>query len=292
MSGKRLNDGEEPPAVIFLHIPKTAGATLHRIIERQYEPSVIFTLDGSRVQESLDQFKKLPQTKRAEVKILKGHASFGIHEFLPQSSTYITLLRDPVDRVISFYYYILQEPHHYLHDELIARRMSLKDLVSSEISSKEIFNIQTRLLSEPLPGEGLSSVQILERAKRNLREKFSVVGLSERFDETLILLKRAFGWRIPFYRKENVTRNRPRKSEIPKDTLRLIEKQNELDTELYQYVKKLFEEEVSQQTFFEKELRRFRRLNNSCGKIYLWARSVVGKIKRGVTKGLRLEELL
>ena len=33
-------------ALIFLHIPKTAGTTLNRIIEWQYSPLSIFTLDS------------------------------------------------------------------------------------------------------------------------------------------------------------------------------------------------------------------------------------------------------
>ena len=36
-------------AVIFLHIPKTAGTTLNRIIEWQYNPLAIFTMDPYRI---------------------------------------------------------------------------------------------------------------------------------------------------------------------------------------------------------------------------------------------------
>ena len=36
-------------ALIFLHIPKTAGTTLNRIIEWQYSPFAIFTMDPYRI---------------------------------------------------------------------------------------------------------------------------------------------------------------------------------------------------------------------------------------------------
>ena len=267
MTKSNKNTNQER-SVIFLHIPKAAGSTLHRIIERQYKLSAIFTIDGSRAQKSIDEFKSLPEAQRKKIKVLKGHMMFGLHEFLPQPSTYITILRDPVDRIISHYYYALQcGPKHYLYNAITSQHMSLKDFICSGISS-ELNNGQTRLLSGvegvgTITGFGQRSTEILERAKKNLREHFVVVGLSNKFDETLILLKRAFGWKNLCYIKKNVTRNRPRREDISKDTLNLIEKYNELDIELFKYTKERFEELISQQGFsFDKELKEFK-LSNS-----------------------------
>ena len=248
--------------MIFLHIPKASGTTLHRIIERQYEPTAVFTIDGTRVQESVDEFKKLPEARREKVRVLKGHMHFGLHRYLPRPSTYITIVRDPVDRVISNYYYVLRTPGHRLYHEVKFRHMSLKDYVCSRINP-QLDNGQTRLLSG-VEGRAIGecSTEMLEIAQKNLQSFFSIVGLSERFDETLILLKRAFGWRIPFYVKANVTRNRPLKEDISKDTLNLIEEYNELDIELYRYVIEMFEESISQQIYtYKLELILFRLLN-------------------------------
>src|SRR5258707_12286863 len=92
-------------ALLFLHVHKTAGTTLHRIIEREYNPFHIYTIEGGRVEWSIDHLKKLPEWRRAALRVVKGHMSFGLHEFLPQPSTYITFLRDPVERCISSYFY-------------------------------------------------------------------------------------------------------------------------------------------------------------------------------------------
>src|SRR6516162_400599 len=91
-------------ALLFLHIHKTAGTTLHRIIEREYNPFYIYTIEGGRIEWSVDHLKKLPLHRRAALQVVKGHMSFGLHEYLPQPSTYITFLRDPVERCISSYY--------------------------------------------------------------------------------------------------------------------------------------------------------------------------------------------
>jgi hypothetical protein len=87
----------------------------------------------------------------------------------------------------------------------------------------------------------------LEIAKKNLRDHFSVVGLSERFDETLILIKRKFGWRLPCYVKVNVTKNRPSKGSLSDSTLELLQEHTVLDEQLYKYAQDLFRQQIKEQ---------------------------------------------
>ena len=260
-------------SVIFLHIPKAAGSTLNKIVEKQYDSNTVFKIKGNCPQESINEFKKFTEAERKKIRLVSGHTPFGLHEFLPQPSTYITMLRDPVERIISSYFFVLQTPCHYLHEEVTSSNMSLKEYVCSGIST-EIDNGQVRLLAAANAkkkdvGFGHCSVEMLELAKKNLKENFAVVGLVERFDETLLLLKKTLGWRNLFYVKHNVTKNLHFQQEISKDTLNLIKKQNNLDIELYKYVREFFDLQVQRQTdSFQKELKLFKLLNNSYQKIY------------------------
>lgn len=254
---------EHSKTLIFLHLPKTAGSTLHKIIERQYKSKSIYSIDNFRTQESAAEFKSLPEAQRSEIQVLKGHMRFGLHEYLPQPSSYITILREPVDRVISHYYYVLRKPNHYLYEQVTSKNMTLKDYVSSGIT-RELDNSQTRLLSSiaaDIPF-GKCSPDVLESAKKNLEEHFAVIGLADKFDETLILLKRAFNWKTPFYIKANITKNRPLKEDISQETLEVIKKYNELDTELFNYAKQKFEEQINQLgKSFEMEMAQLNLLN-------------------------------
>lgn len=272
---------EQERSIIFLHVPKAAGSTLNKIIERQYEQKSIFSIEnGSHVKEFIAEFKRLPEARKREIKVFQGHVKFGLHEHLPQPSTYITIIRDPVERIISHYYYVLRTPRHYLYDEVTSKNMSLKDYVGSRITT-ELDNAQTRILSGiELVGFGECSTEILESAKKNLQEHFSVVGLTERFDETLLLLKRAFQWKNPFYIKQNVTKNRLLKEDISKETLNIIEKYNELDIELYRYVEKMFNEDINKSAYLaEIELKQFKLLNQIYSKTYPLYRHVLNKVK-------------
>lgn len=155
--------------------------------------------------------------------------------------------------------------------------MSLADYVQKRVT-REVFNDQTILISgmeraEPEPssehgggdpgtGQEYATAETLETARKNLEEHFSVVGLSERFDESLLLFKRHYGWKNIYYVKHNVTRERPLKEEVPPEELRLIERHNELDMELYRYARERFERVIKDQgASFKRELESFRRAN-------------------------------
>lgn len=264
-----MSRADTQKAVIFLHIPKAAGSTLHDIIERQYHPKAVFSITGNQVDKSIEEFRQLPELKRRQLKMIKGHLGFGLHEFLPQGADYFTLLRHPVDRILSHYYYVVRRPSHYLYNAVVDNNMSLKDFARSGISY-ELDNGQARLLAGQQGQADLNieigqcSNTLLETAKQNLRNYFPVVGTTENFDRMLMLLKKNFNWKNILYVKKRVTQNRPKPKQIDPDTRKIIETYNEIDLNLYQYAKQLLEEQISVQdsSFFE-ELKQFQDLNNS-----------------------------
>lgn len=259
--------------VIFLHIPKAAGSTMRKIINREYSKysnDSVYLFDGSNIESSIEKFKRLPKKDRNKIKILKGHMSYGYHEYFDNECEYFTLLRDPIDRVISDFYYILEQPSHSRYEKVKKGSMSLYDYLKSKMSVA-MSNAQTRLVAGYLSGAGdvkkedlpfgKCTEETLLEAEENLKE-FSVVGLTERFDETLILLKRAFGWKTPYYTRANVTKKRPKKREISQESIRLIKDYNKYDIELYEYGKKLFDEQIEDYGHsFYKDLTKFKKKN-------------------------------
>jgi hypothetical protein len=246
-------------ALIFLHIPKTGGSTLSKILAHHYSPAVTVTLDTPGVA----QFKTLSGEERGRYRLIQGHLYFGLHRLIPRASTYITLLRNPIDRTLSFYYYARSTPGHYLYRLLTTERLDLKTLLVRNLTS-ELSNDQTRFLAGDEWEDPQQAVTrgALERAKVNLRSHFCMVGLQEQFDASLLLLRRAFGWDLPFYLKDNVTKVKPPDPSLDVETRRLIEDANSLDLELYQYARSLFEEQCrTAGNSFAEDLYHFRHLN-------------------------------
>jgi hypothetical protein len=285
MTATTSESARAAPAIIFLHVPKSAGVSLHMVMNRQYPRSTIYGTDPHHQKASLEEFKRLPVERRQSIRVLRGHIGFGVHRYLPQPSTYITLLRDPVDRVISHYYYIRQvlasgmtfATRPWLHETL---QMDLADYVRYGTST-DLRNGQVKFISGVLEGwdtdldldVAYDPGAILASAKRNIEAYFLLAGLTERFDETLLLLKHALGWNTPLYVRLNETKRRPAKEELPKGTLRLLERCNEADIELYRFAEGIFTERLRQrQPALTEELRVFQALNRgynlSYGRIY------------------------
>ncbi|MCP5094371.1 MAG: sulfotransferase family 2 domain-containing protein [Chloroflexi bacterium] len=238
---------QTPKTVIFLHIPKTAGTTLHRIIKRQYPEKAIFSITAD-VGGSLSQLDALSESEKLDIQMLKGHMDFGLHQRLPNPSRYFTIFREPIDRVVSYYYHILRSPNHPFHPQITENNLSLRDCLEQGFDPS-MENYQTRMLAGVWGSLafGECTEETLATAKTNLREWFEVVGLTERFDETLLLLKQAFGWHNITYKRENVARNRPGIRKIDAETMALLQAANQLDKELYVYAQSLFEQQVAAQ---------------------------------------------
>jgi hypothetical protein len=226
-------------ALIFLHLPKCAGTTLNRIIEWEYDPMRVFSIDPVLFLWSYKKLNRWPAKRLARMQVFKGHMPLGIHRRLPQPSTYITFLRDPVERVISAYYfarnYLLHPKHRWIS------KLSLEEYV--RVSPNH--NVQCKYISgRPFVGDhhaGDCDEQTLATAKENLNKYFSLVGLTERFDEGLAILKIMFGWEIAKYARFNVTIGRLKKTSLPNSTVELIAERNKFDVALYDYAVPIFE---------------------------------------------------
>ncbi len=235
--------------LIFIHIPKTAGSTLNKIIKSQFPNKSIFKIDASKEEKSIEELKKLNKKDRNKIRCVMGHMNFGIHKHLPRPSEYITVLRNPVDRIISLYYFILRKQDHPLHERLVATNMSLEDFVNDESIAFNIQNVQARMLS----GKKVETVTQLNLAQKNLKKHFVAVGITERFDDSLVLFSEKLGWEVNEYKSINVTQNRPQRSEIPQHIVQLIEAKNAFDMELYEFADRLLVEGFFKQKGVKKD---------------------------------------
>jgi hypothetical protein len=224
----------EPP-LVQVHIPKTAGSSLRRLAKKAY---------GDRFGKAPNTFTH-PQVAEERLRALldaqpqpawiAGHAVFGLRDVLPPGSRYVTVLREPVERTLSHYAYLVapRDPETRQHG-LLARGTQYRPGLSLEEALEDPRylpdNLQTRMLVcrrspfEQLPDDAL------EQAKAHLRERFAFVGVTERFDRFAALLAAELGWEP---RTPPRTRAGDPRPEATPDELRRVEEKNAFDLELY-----------------------------------------------------------
>lgn len=228
------------PVVIFLHLPKAAGSTLNRVIAQQFPPSAIYRIAGTPSAEVARDLSK--RTKEGgPIRVITGHATFGTHAAVAGPFTYITVLRDPVERLISHYHFARNLPSHPLHAEIVSGALPLAKL------ARRMANLQTRYLADrSVRGTAATaSSETLASAKDNLARHFAVAGLVDRFDEMHVLLQRRLGWGLSVVANSNVARGRPARETHSAADLEAICAANVLDLELCDWTRKRFDEEVA-----------------------------------------------
>jgi len=259
MAASRVDMMPESKTIIFIHNPKTGGRTLRRITDRQYEPNEVVVIPREHYHSSTVA-QHLAGPGKDRPRLIRGHIPFGVHALLPFESAYITLLREPVDRVLSQYSSMLERRRRWMFRD--GEPITLEEYVSSGCT-KEVDNVQTRRLSGVDPPFRQCSRDMLDRAKQNLTDHFAVVGLTEKFDHTLMLFRRILGWKYILYFRMNVTKARVARASVSNEVQDLIASYNQLDIELYRYATDRFEALVRQQgPDFEAEVQTFKRVND------------------------------
>lgn len=252
--GKPDPPATDVPVDVFLHIPKTAGDTLMVILWRQYRDTGGYLevpdphrVPGSSTAEdpSFENVKRLVrQSSSKQFRLIYGHMPFGIHEAVARPARYFTMVRRPVERALSHYYYVKREPEHVLHREVTESGMTLHDYVTSGIAT-ELSNGQTALLAGEEQGAPSSDTALLRRARANIEANFAAAGLTEDFDRSIVLFKLLLGWEQPVaYEAANVTVGRPPASAISEKTIEEIKAQNQLDEALYRFIRERFQAQI------------------------------------------------
>jgi hypothetical protein len=183
-----------------------------------------------------DEFVALTPAARRGFGAVVGHVPVELDLRLPRRVRRITLLRHPVDRVVSHFAYASSMPHLAADHGLDVPGHDLEWFVTSAPSERLVQNAHVRLLG----GDGrypppVATDESLARARENLESKFDAFGFSERFDEALALFGDVLGWRPVSVQPVNVNPDRPATSDISPRTRALIEEHNQLDLGLYEH---------------------------------------------------------
>ncbi len=222
----------QSPRLVFSHVPKTGGTTLETILAKNYRLSDVLHLNAP-------EFKRYPeilQLKKNPPRFICGHHPLHsqLYRHLPVAPVFhLTLLREPVSRVLSYYNYLRNKTDHPLHPQTCD--LGLADFVESGVSP-ELNNGQARRFSGYLHQSPPDDETLFETARDVLRDCFSLVGTTSRFDETLLLLHHFLGFSDIFYQRRNQSPPQKSMDNISDSDREVIEAYNQADGRLYRVV--------------------------------------------------------
>ncbi len=203
--------------------------------------------------------------KNKEICIYAGHFSYGLHEWLSRPSYYAAIVRHPNERIESLYNYSIQ----YRDEVRAARKVGERSFeevfadghaadfyydylpwikgqqtISAFLNcpSPELDNGMVRRFS----GHGISAepcpAQALEQAKHNIETHYSVVGLLERYPESLTAIRQAFNLNLSAFHVNKGSKPAKKSARFRPDVRRRIKAMNKLDIALYEWVEKRFDQ--------------------------------------------------
>jgi hypothetical protein len=240
------------PAIYFLHIPKTAGTSIHDMLVKNFGEKVSpFRL--------WDHLRNVNTAVLDQYEIFSGHFGIAFLKLLSRPTTVFTFLRNPIDRTLSHFMHVKRDPGHPYYR--YASGMALSEFLNDPITMPLIYNVQSRYLAFELTGLdclrrispdyldrgnlsvawenmsfGMSDSDIRTQALAAL-DRLHFVGFVERFDRSMESLTKFLHAPECHLSKANVSPNMDAIGEVTEATRKQILNLTQIDMELFELAK-------------------------------------------------------
>jgi Sulfotransferase family len=236
-----VTSAPEPRRFFFVHIQKTGGVSLYMRLQREFGSAAVYPADsdGDPASVAPQLFPRVLlerwRARRDEIRVVTGHFPLCTTELLDAEFTVLTVLRDPVERTLSYL-------RHHRDTTPEDADLPLEAIYEDRARFRPfIENHMVKMLSlraEEMTNGMMTVIDFdrgrLRRAKGALSE-IDEVGFQEDLEGFAQRLARRFGWRLGPTVHENVTKP----TEVPGSFRARIAEENALDMELYEYAAKL-----------------------------------------------------
>lgn len=251
-------------ALIFLHQSRSAGLAVCAILQEEFGVEATFKLGGTTGEDYLPYDAFLDAAAADTHPVYMGHFFYGAHLHVPRPCVYFTMLRDPVDRLLSRY-----ERYCTLRGErLDCARWLAGDFESHDGMVRRICGLGHMedapdpfdfVNDRPVPSGMATTAAHYDQAVETLDSHFSCVLMRERFVESMAELQRVLGCGPLFSLNRQVLNDGgapTARERYPEAILRQIEDQNVYDRRLYDRYRLRFDAALaSRDAAFAEEVR-------------------------------------
>lgn len=229
------------PLFLFVHLQKTAGTALLRRLRHHFGDERVYPLrdEQGRPETVLDVERMVRRATEMgdALDVVTGHFPLCVADLLPGPVVPFTVLREPVERTLSFL-------RHQREVEPRFADATLEEVYADPVSTGELLtDHMVKMLSltvDEMTDGALTPVDVddrrVERALTALDERFEVFGLQEHFELLCDELARAHGWDLG----PPVFMNRTTPGEAPEALREQIRRDNVHDVRFYERAVRLW----------------------------------------------------
>ena len=222
-----------PHPWVFSHIPKTAGTSLENYLLQMFLIQETLHVNAP----DLNKMPEVVHLKNKFPRFITGHHPIHglLYQLLPrQKFIHITMIREPVARVVSYYNYLSTRNDHALHKAV--ENLSFDEFLL-QTQLVELHNGQARRLAGVLhSNETICDDTLFNRAKFVVDNCFTLVGVTEKFDAFLDLIAAKYKVKFNKIARKNQSVIKLHNRELNNNQIQLIEESNSVDIKLYTYV--------------------------------------------------------
>lgn len=224
------------PQYFFVHLQKTAGTALFRRLRHHFGTDAVYPRPDEQgtpeVVLGVDRLQQRLAEEPGAYEVVTGHFPLAVVDLLPAGCRTFTLVRDPVERTLSFL-------RHQREVEPRFADWELERIYDDPVSTSGLLqNHQVKMLSlrlEELTDGALTPIEVdddrIDAARSALTDRIDVWGVQEHFEDFCDRLEATFGWDLG----DPVFMNRTRPAPAS-DALRdRIAEDNGPDMELYRF---------------------------------------------------------
>ena len=224
---KWMYNPKEDEQFFFMHIPKTGGTTLRKMLTNHFPDGSYYPSQSDLINNKGKYFNQQELVQKKSILLSKslimGHYSVDLIDSLNPNVKTISFFRNPFDRVMS-------HVKHILNNEEKWKGGDPNDVIKHRV--KLLGGTQTRMIND-------SNAKNLQDMLKNI-DKLSFVGILEEFENSIKLLNSTFNWSFEIGKKENVSLSSISES-ITSKSMALICRNIKLDIIVYDYAYELFE---------------------------------------------------
>jgi ABC-type polysaccharide/polyol phosphate transport system ATPase subunit len=285
VAARRAAAGERSPLraagtrdrmMLFLFLLKAGGETLLDVFVRNLETKDYLVIDNNDIRRSAlgtwpdlaidNALSRLQRSEIDDLRFVWGLYRHGVDARLPKPCAGVTLLRHPLERAISHFLWAHpgRDPAGTLNQYLSSRDSHCPLLLD---------NYMTRILSgvaelDPAdPGATTANHRRVSDADFDLAasnlDGYTVVGLTDQFDETLLVLGRDLGWSLSdlLYKPTDAAKSHPAVTKISAPLRDKLMDWNRYDAALIEPARAHLARRMHEYSSFEQDLALFRGLN-------------------------------